>query len=129
MGLTLQEGLRRAKMPLFKRRSSAGGIEKLGFQSNTGTKPLIVASLSRAIDGDPPLDIHDSHVIAELESFVVHEDGREAAVAGRHDDDVMALAMAVHHLALATAPVRRKPARRPPPADSKRWRPLPGSAK
>ena len=122
MGLTLLEGLRRAGMPLFKRRSRAGGVEKLGFQSNAGTKPLVVASLSRAIDGDPPLDLHDPHAIAELESFVVHEDGREAAVTGRHDDDVMALAMAVHHLPVATAPLRPKPIRQALPTDMKRWK-------
>jgi len=124
MGLTLLEGLRRAGMPLFRRRSATGGVEKPGFQSNSATKPLVIASLSRAIDGNPPLDLFDPHTIGELESFVVHEDGREAAVAGRHDDDVMALAMGVHHLATATLFKRPKPTRLRPPADLKRWKPL-----
>jgi len=132
MGLTLLEGLRRAGMPLFKRRATgpggAGGamplLEKLGFQSNAATKPLVVGSLSRAIDGDPLLDIFDPHVIDELGSFVVHEDGREAALSGKHDDDVMALAMAVHHLPLATAYRHAKPPRATPPADLKKWKPL-----
>ena len=129
MGLALLEGLRRAGMPLFKRRSgtsssAAAPLEKLGFQSNAATKPLVIGSLSRAIDGDPPLDVYDLHVIDELGSFVVHEDGREAALPGRHDDDVMALAMAVHHLPLATAYRRSKPARNPPPPDLHRWKPL-----
>ena len=128
MGLALLEGLRRAGMPLFKRRSSGGPggtpLEKLGFQSNAATKPLVVSSLSRAIDGDPPLDLCDPHLIDELGSFVVHEDGREAALPGRHDDDVMALAMAVHHLGLATPYRRCKPPRPAPPADLHRWKPL-----
>ena len=132
MGLTLLEGLRRAGMPLFKRRASgsgsAGGVatplEKLGFQSNAATKPLVVASLSRALDGDPPLDLFDAHVLDELGSFVVHEDGREAALPGKHDDDVMALAMAVHHLPLATLYRPPKPAHAAPPADLRRWKPL-----
>lgn len=128
MGLTLLEGLRRAGMPLFKRRGAASGggtaVEKLGFQSNAATKPLVIASLSRALDGDPPLDIYDSHVIEELGSFVIHEDGSEAALAGRHDDDVMALAMGVHHLPLATPYRREKPRHAAPPADLRRWKPL-----
>ena len=128
MGLTLLEGLRRAGMPLFKRRSagSAGAapLEKLGFQSNAATKPLVVGALSRAIDGDPPLDIYDAHAIDELGSFVVHEDGSEAAMPGKHDDDVMALAMAVHHLSLATPCRPRRQTRQAAPADLKRWKPL-----
>jgi len=127
MGLTLLEGLRRAGMPLFKRRcASAAGVEKLGFQSNAATKPLVVASLSRAIDGDPPLDLFDPHVADELESFVIHEDGTEAALAGRHDDDVMALAMGVHHLGLATPYRAPRTARVAKPADLHKWKPLHG---
>ena len=125
MGLTLLEGLRRVGMPLFKRRSGkAGGVEKLGFQSNSGTKPLVIGSLSRAIDGDPALDLYDRHAIAELEAFVTHDDGREAALPGRHDDDVMALAMGVHHLPLATLFRQQKLAPHAPPADLKKWKPL-----
>ena len=131
MGLTLLEGLRRAGMPLFKRRAAGGyagaatgPLEKLGFQSNAATKPLVIGSLSRAIDGDPPLDLFDPHVLDELGSFVVHDDGREAALPGKHDDDVMALAMAVHHLPLATLYRPPKPTHAPPPADLRRWKPL-----
>lgn len=121
MGLTLLEGLRRAGMPLFKRR--VDGVERPGFQSNSGTKPVVIASLSRAIDGDPPLVIYDPHTIGELHTFVVHEDGREAALSGKHDDDVMALAMGVHHLKLAT-PYRERPGRLSRPPDWHKWRPL-----
>ena len=99
-------------------------MEKLGFQSNAATKPLVVASLSRALDGDPPLDLLDPHLIDELGSFVVHDDGREAALPGKHDDDVMALAMAVHHLPLATLYRHPKPAHAAPPADLHKWKPL-----
>lgn len=124
MGLTLLEGLRRAGMPLFKRRSGSGAAvtEHLGFQSNVATKPLIIASLSRALDRDAALDIYDPHTVAELGHFVIHEDGREAALPGKHDDDVMALAMAVHHLKLAT-PFRKR-ARTAKPADLHKWKPL-----
>ncbi len=124
MGLTLLEGLRRAGMHLFKRKGANGEGDKPGFLTNSATKPLIIGSLSRALDGDPPLKIPDAHILDELHHFVIHEDGREAALSGRHDDDVMALAMAVHHLPRATpyrAPRSARPSR---PIDFDKWRPL-----
>lgn len=125
MGLTLLEGLRRAGMPLFRRKATDGSGDKPGFQTNSATKPLIIASLSRALDGgEPPFEIADAHVIDELTHFVIHDDGREAALPGRHDDDVMALAMAVHHLPSATAYRAPRSARRTAPADLGKWRPL-----
>ena len=119
MGLTLLEGLRRLGMPLFKRRGK--GVEKPGFHCNATTKPQVLASLSRALDSDSPLEIYDLHTVDELGHFVIHEDGREAALTGRHDDDVMALAMAVHHLQLAT-PFRREKPKIAKPADIRRWK-------
>lgn len=126
MGLTLLEGLRRAGLPLFKRRSGpdSAPVEKLGFQSNAATKPLVIGSLSRALDGDPPLAVYDAHAIGELGHFVIHEDGTEAALSGKHDDDVMALAMAAHHLGLATAYRKPRPRHAPAPPDLHKWKPL-----
>ncbi len=121
MGLTLLEGLRRAGLPLFRRRSPSGKAEMPGFQCHVGTKPLVIASLSRALDGDPPLAVYDPHVVDELATFVVHDDGREAALPSCHDDDVMALAMAIHHLSQATPYRVRKPGA---PPDMRRWKPL-----
>lgn len=124
MGLTLLEGLRRAGMPLFKRKPldlAGNPTEKLGFQTNSATKPLVIASLSKLID-EGGLDLFDPHAIAELETFVVHEDGREAAVSGKHDDDVMALAMGVHNLRAATRYNASGLKHRLPP-DFNDWRP------
>lgn len=126
MGLTLLEGLRRLGVPLFRRKGAGGRTEMPGFQCNTATKPLVVASLSRALDGDPPLIIGDPHLHDELATFMVHDDGREAAMPGCHDDDVMALAMAVHHLSQATRYRSRAAGRAGAPADLRRWKPLPG---
>lgn len=127
MGLTLLEFLRRAGMPLFKRKPldpNSGTTEKLGFQTTAGTKPIIISSLSRALDGDPtPIDIYDPHAIEELSTFVIHEDGREAALNGKHDDDVMSLAMGIHHITGAKAYTGR-PTRKRVPADLHRWKPL-----
>lgn len=126
MGLTLLEGLRRAGMPLFRRRQINGNggavTEKLGFQTTGASKPLIVASLSRALV-EQTLDVHDAHIVDELTSFVIHDDGSEAAANGSHDDDVMSLAMGIHHISSATQyknPVVRKSL----PADFHKWKPL-----
>ncbi len=125
MGLTLLEGLRRAGMPLFKRKPldpASGTSEKLGWQTNTVTKPLVIASLARAMD-DEVLDLYDPHAVAEMASFVIHEDGSEAALPGKHDDDVMSLAMGIHNIRVATE-FRKKITRAKLPADFKKWKPL-----
>jgi hypothetical protein len=125
MGLTLLEGLRRAGMPLFKRKpldQSSGAADKPGFQTNSATKPLVISSLARAID-DGALDIYDPSAVSELETFVVHEDGKEAAVSGKHDDDVMALAMGIHNIRVASRYNASVVRRRLPP-DFHAWTPV-----
>jgi hypothetical protein len=120
MGLTLLEGLRRLGMPLFKRRNPGHPLDegKPGFQTNSATKPLVVSAVSRALD-EPSVDIWDAHIVSELETFVTHDDGTEAALTGLHDDDVMALGMGLLNISCATrytVPI----VRRGPPPDLQR---------
>ncbi len=125
MGLTLLEGLRRRGLPLFKRKSlnsTSGTDGKLGWQSNSVTKPLVVASLAKATD-DSVLDLYCPHAVAEMNSFVVHEDGSEAALSGKHDDDVMSLAMGIHNIRSATN-FRKQIVKAKLPADFNKWKPL-----
>jgi hypothetical protein len=67
------------------------------FEATPTATRSAIASLSQVMD-QGGLDIHDSHLIDELESFAVHEDGREAALSGKQDEDVMALVAAVQAL-------------------------------
>lgn len=116
MGLTLIEGLRRLGMPLYMRRNPGQPMDqgKPGFSTNSASKPLVVAAVSRGLD-EPSVDIWDDHIRQELETFVVHDDGTEAALSGLHDDDVMALGMGLLNIASASRYLVPVVHRRPPP--------------
>ena len=68
---------------------------KLGFSTNMKTRPLILDHL-RQIIREKILVIHSKETIDELQTFVVHANGKEAAQAGSHDDRVMSLALACY---------------------------------
>lgn len=64
-----------------------------GFRTDVRTRPLILAELRRIVR-DEPEKIADSETLLEMLTFVVNERGRPEAMAGEHDDRVMALAIA-----------------------------------
>lgn len=64
---------------------------KLGWDTNSGTRPKMLAELKDAIEGDL-LHIYHRQTINELFSFIVKPSGRAEAEVGAHDDLVMALA-------------------------------------
>ena len=66
--------------------------KKLGFSTNIKTRPLILDHL-RQIIRERVLVIHSKETIDELQTFVVHANGKEAAQSGSHDDRVMSLAL------------------------------------
>ena len=56
---------------------------------------MVIARLAKAlreydVEGEG-FDIYDTHAIDELQSFIRKPDGKEQAMEGMHDDDVMAL--------------------------------------
>ena len=67
-----------------------------GFQTNTKTRPLIIAELVKAVRDDVTVVI-DKTTIEEMLTFVRDESFRPEAEQGAHDDCVMALAIA-HHI-------------------------------
>jgi len=66
--------------------------KKLGFSTNIKTRKLILDHLRRLIREDQ-IEIWSKKTIDELQTFVVHADGKEAAQSGSHDDRVMSLAI------------------------------------
>lgn len=64
-----------------------------GFQTNTKTRPVIIAGLVEVVRESVEL-ICDQTTLEEMLTFVRNEDGRAEAEAGAHDDCVMALAIA-----------------------------------
>ena len=65
----------------------------LGFETNTRTKPIIVAELIARMREDITLEC-DAATLDEMRTFVRKENGRTEANTGCHDDLVMALAIA-----------------------------------
>lgn len=69
--------------------------EHVGFQTNMKSKPLIIDKL-RANIRDREIEIYDKHTLAELKTFIVTKSGKLEAEKSKHDDCVMALALADH---------------------------------
>lgn len=67
--------------------------EKIGWQTSSRTKPLLISALDKALrDG---LGVPDHQTIDELMTYIIEEDGTTNASEGKKDDDVISLALAV----------------------------------
>lgn len=85
-------------------RSKASG--HFGFQTTSKTRPMLIETLASAIrswdEQGGGLSCPDIKTVEELESFVVNNAGRAEAAAGKHDDSVMTLGIALATSAGAT---------------------------
>lgn len=66
---------------------------KFGFRTTTITRPVIIAELVTIVRENIEL-INDLTTLDEMLSFVRNKDGKPEALAGKHDDTIMALAIA-----------------------------------
>jgi len=64
---------------------------KLGFNTNSATRPKMLQDLKDAIEGRM-LHLYHRQTINEMFSFIISESGKAEAEQGAHDDLVMALA-------------------------------------
>lgn len=64
-----------------------------GFQTTRVTRPVITAQLQEVMRDEPHL-VEDGDTLMEMLSFAKNERGRPEALPGKHDDLVMALAIA-----------------------------------
>lgn len=67
----------------------------VGFLTNQKSKPLIIATLQGLIRGRE-IQIYDRTTLDELKSYIVTDTGKLQADEGKHDDCVVALAIAAH---------------------------------
>lgn len=73
-----------------------GAVKKsYGFDTNTATRPTIIAELV-AVARDNLALIQDYDTLGEMLSFAKNGKGKPEALPGKHDDLVMALAIAYH---------------------------------
>lgn len=64
-----------------------------GFETNRRTKPVIIAELAALFRERPEIEC-DIETLHEMLTFVKKENGRQEAIVGKHDDLVMASAIA-----------------------------------
>jgi hypothetical protein len=76
---------------------------EVGHRTTVGNRNVLIGRLANAL-ADNSFRLHDGRTIAEMRSFVVVARGRAEADKGKHDDHVMALALAV--LGMEVYPVK-----------------------
>ena len=81
---------------------------RVGFRTTAVTRPLVLSALKRVFREDARKEPH-AETLREMLSFVRNE-GRWEAASGKHDDLVMALAIA-HYAAEGQDPTREEPPR------------------
>jgi hypothetical protein len=98
---------------------------QLGWLTSTETRGPIIEGLARVIreqgtDGDG-LEVLCPRAIEQMQAFIVKQNGRAEARSGKHDDDVLSLAIGLACLDGATVyrAARRKVGK---PVDFHRWR-------
>lgn len=81
-------------------------LNKLGFLTTEVTRPQLISALDAAIR-EYSIVIRDANTLAECLTFVINPRGRAEGQADCHDDEVLALALAVVGLRTAPRPARR----------------------
>lgn len=101
-GLTVLSNLERSNYPhwLIHKERVVDSItktttKKMGFYTNSKTLPLIIDHLAMNIE-EGNVRVHSSQVQSECLRFVIHDDGRPAALDGYKDNCVMAMAIATY---------------------------------
>lgn len=95
-GFAVIEELLRLGYPIERlyRGGKGMAVDDLGFATTMVSKPMLISRLDRLfLEGR--ISVYDPVTIAELYSYVVDARGQTNAEKGKHDDCVMALALAV----------------------------------
>jgi hypothetical protein len=91
---------------LFNRREQTK-TKALGWMTDVKTRPMIIETLAKVIreagrDEMGGYEVRCPWAIAQLKNFIVKNSGRSEASTGKHDDDVLSLAIGVQLLDMAT---------------------------
>lgn len=108
-GLALLQCLKPLNLPIYQREVldefEQRMVKQLGWKTTPGNKPMIIATLASAIrDYDVEgngIDVWDEDCLDELGWFA-RVKGKEQAVEGKHDDDVIMLAIGLTLIENAT---------------------------
>jgi phage terminase large subunit len=88
-------------------------LQKYGFRTDKVTRPLIIANLVKIVREESEL-INDIPTLNEMLTFVRNEKGKPEAQEGKHDDNIMGLAIAHYirgqqEMELAQNSIEKKP--------------------
>jgi phage terminase large subunit len=84
---------------------TGGFVKSYGFMTTLATRPVIISELVK-IARENIGWVNEYVTLSEMQTFVRNEKGRPEAMAGCHDDCVMALAIAYHALEQAAPPAK-----------------------
>lgn len=76
---------------------------KLGWETNSQTRPLMLGDLRQAVNKGV-VTLYHNETVEELHSFITNKNGKPEAESGAHDDLVMSLAIA-YQVYLRCSPV------------------------
>tara|TARA_Y100001968_G_C19430300_1_gene756622 strand:- start:447 stop:2198 length:1752 start_codon:yes stop_codon:yes gene_type:complete len=113
-GLALLKYLLEMGLSVYRRRKvndSSGMVEKsFGWSTDKITRKTVIDHMAAELmEGN--FDIPDKDVLHEMKVFVVNDKGKPEAAPGHHDDHVLAAAIALYNLDLASTyrlPKKRK---------------------
>jgi hypothetical protein len=106
-GLAFVDGLIRTGYPLaliYHRRPAAdeqftaqagSNLERIGWKTTSVTRPMLISTLDQAIR-ELAISIRSRNTVQECRTFVIKSTGRQEHQNQAHDDEVFALALAVH---------------------------------
>ena len=113
-GLVMVKHLHDVGVPLFKRRqtnkTTSETTEHLGWRTDETTRKTILDSLAMRILKNQ-WDCPSAEVVAQMRTFIVTKNGRAEGMAGRHDDDVLMMAIGLYNIGMAskrTMPKRKR---------------------
>lgn len=81
------------RMPVFGDKDQLKATPKLGWDTSTLTRPIMLAEWKQAFDNHL-IQIYDEETIKQHKTFVVNSQGKPEAASGKHDDAVFACAVA-----------------------------------
>lgn len=84
-----------------KKKTEEEELEAFGWMTDLITRKWIIDALVPVIRTQR-VDIHFKEVLEQLQTFVITEHGKSEAMPGKHDDDVLMLAIGLYNIGAAT---------------------------
>lgn len=99
--------------PVIVQRTEMKTTERLGWTTTEESRHSIISNMQGLVHGveaerdgervwEPNVELEDTHLVAEMDTFIRNPKGKFRAAAGRKDDDVLAAAIGLYLINSAT---------------------------